>query len=38
MKGIKRVHIGHFVLVFLINHVKRALSFEDYDPHDIIYR
>ena len=38
MKGIKRVHIGHFVLVFVINHVKRALSFEDYDPHDIIYR
>ena len=38
MKGIKRVHIGHFVLVFVIDHVKKEVSFEDYDHHDIIYR
>ena len=38
MKGIKRVHIGHFVLVFVIDHVKKIVSFEDYDHHDIIYR
>lgn len=38
MKGIKRVHIGHFVLVFVIDHVKKIISFEDYDHHDVIYR
>ncbi|MBI3034817.1 hypothetical protein HYY71_00705 [Candidatus Woesearchaeota archaeon] len=38
MKGIKRVHIGHFVLVFVIDPVKKIVSFEDYDHHDIIYR
>ena len=38
MKGIKRVHIGHFVLTFIINHAKRTISFEDYDHHDNIYK
>ena len=37
MKGLKRVHIGHFVLVFEINHLKKTVSFEDYDHHDNIY-
>lgn len=37
MKGIKRVHIGHFVLVFVIDHTKKTVSFEDYDHHDTIY-
>ena len=37
MKGIKRVHIGHFVLVFKIDHLKKIVSFEDYDHHDNIY-
>ena len=37
MKGIKRVHIGHFVLIFKINHIKKIVSFEDYDHHDKIY-
>lgn len=37
MKGIKRVHIGHFVLVFRIDHIKKIISFEDYDHHDKIY-
>lgn len=37
MKGVKRVHIGHFVLVFKINHNKKIISFEDYDHHDKIY-
>ncbi|MBU2634511.1 MAG: hypothetical protein KJ674_04680 [Nanoarchaeota archaeon] len=31
MKGLQRVHIGHFVLVFKIDHVKKEISFEDYD-------
>ncbi len=38
MKGIKRVHISHFVLIFTINHVKKIVSFEDYDHHDNIYK
>lgn len=38
MKGCNRVHIGHFVLVFRIDHQKKTVSFEDYDHHDVIYR
>lgn len=37
MKGINRVHIGHFVLIFKIDHTKKIVSFEDYDHHDNIY-
>ena len=37
MKGILRVHIGHFVLIFLIDHDNKIVSFEDYDHHDNIY-
>lgn len=37
MKGLNRVHLGHFVLVFSINHEKRLVIFEDYDHHDKIY-
>jgi mRNA-degrading endonuclease RelE of RelBE toxin-antitoxin system len=37
MKGIQRVHIGHFVLVFIINHENKIVSFEDYKHHDKIY-
>jgi mRNA-degrading endonuclease RelE of RelBE toxin-antitoxin system len=37
MKGIKRVHIGHFVLIFMIDHTNNIISFEDYDHHDKIY-
>ena len=38
MKGIQRIHIGHFVLVFKIDNVNELVSFEDYDHHDKIYR
>ena len=37
MKGVNRVHLGHFVLVFLIDHKNKIVSFEDYDHHDYIY-
>jgi len=37
MKGINRVHLGHFVLVFVIDHRNKNVSFEDYDHHDNIY-
>ncbi len=37
MKGINRFQLGHFVLVFIINHKDKSVSFEDYDHHDKIY-
>lgn len=37
LKGIQRVHIGHFVLIFIINHEYKTVSFEDYKHHDEIY-
>ncbi len=37
LKGFRRVHVGHFVLVFAIDNVKKVVSFEDYDHHDKIY-
>ena len=38
MKGLQRVHIGHFVLVFAVDHQNKSISFEDYDHHDNIYQ
>ena len=38
MKESKRVHIGHFVLVFGYDKAKDFVSFEDYDHHDKIYQ
>ena len=37
MKGIQRVHIGHFVLTFRIDSNKKIVSFEDYEHHDKVY-
>ena len=37
MKGLNRVHLGHFVLIFRVDHQNRTVSFEDYDHHDFIY-
>lgn len=38
MKGISRIHIGHFVLAFKIDNINKIISFEDYDHHDKIYK
>ncbi len=38
MKGVMRIHINPFVLVFTINHTTKTISFEDFDHHDKIYR
>ena len=38
MKDSKRVHIGHFVLVFSYDTSNDFLSFEDYEHHDKIYK
>ena len=37
MKDSKRVHIGHFVLVFSNDKSRDFVFFEDYDHHDKIY-
>jgi len=37
MKDCKRVHIGHFVLVFSFDKSQNLVSFEDFDHHDNIY-
>ena len=38
MKDSKRVHIGHFVLVFSYDKPEDFISFEDFDHHDNIYK
>jgi len=37
MKDSKRVHIGHFVLVFQYDKFKDIVHFIDFDHHDKIY-
>ena len=38
MKDSKRVHVGHFVLVFSYEKSKDFVSFDDFDHHDNIYK
>ena len=37
MKDSKRVHIGHFVLVFQFDKKNAEINFDDFDHHDNIY-
>ena len=37
MKGLNRVQIGNYVLIFRLVHSKKLVSFEDFDHHDKIY-
>lgn len=37
MKDSKRVHLGHFVLVFQFNKATNTIYFDDFDHHDNIY-
>ena len=37
LKEVKRVHIGHFVLIFSYDPKKDRIIFEDFDHHDKIY-
>ena len=37
MKDSKRVHIGHFVLVFQYDKTIGTINFDDFDHHDNIY-
>ena len=38
MKDSKRVHIGHFVLVFQYDKKTNMILFDDFDHHDNIYK
>ena len=37
MKDSKRVHVGHFVLVFQYDAFKDEINLDDFDHHDKIY-
>jgi len=38
MKDSKRVHIGHFILVFQYDKSTDTINLDDFDHHDNIYR
>ena len=38
MKDSKRVHIGHFVLIFQYDKKIDTIYFDDFDHHDNIYK
>ena len=38
MKDKKRVHIGHFVLVFNLKKQENIIYFIDFDQHDKVYK
>jgi len=38
LKNIRRVHIGHFILVFKIDEDNKIVKFLDFDHHDNIYK
>ena len=38
MKDSRRVHIGHFVLVFQYDKTINTINFDDFDHHDVIYK
>ena len=38
IKDSKRVHIGHFVLIFQYNKKSDTIMFDDFDHHDNIYK
>lgn len=38
MKDFKRVHVGHFVLIFKFDKLNNLVKFEDFEHHDRIYK
>jgi len=38
LKEFKRVHLGHFVLIFQFNRKTNTIKFIDFDHHDVIYK
>jgi YafQ family addiction module toxin component len=38
LKEFKRVHVGHFVLIFSFDKSKQMIKFCDFQHHDFIYK
>lgn len=38
MKDSKRIHIGHFVLIFQFDKTNNKINFDDFDHNDKIYK
>jgi mRNA interferase RelE/StbE len=38
LRKFKRIHVGHFVLIFRYNENKNLISFEDFQHHDEVYK
>lgn len=38
LKGRYRVHIGHFVLLFVIHEKEKVVEFIEYEHHDKVYK
>ena len=38
LKDSKRVHIGHFVIVFQYNKKTNTIKFDDFEHHDKVYK
>ena len=38
MKDSKRVHIGHFVLIFQYDKKSNTINFDNFEHHDIVYK
>lgn len=38
LKDFKRVHVGHFVLIFKFEKSINTIKFTDFDHHDFIYK
>jgi YafQ family addiction module toxin component len=38
LAGLRRVHVGSFVLIFSIDGARKTVILEDYEHHDKVYR
>ena len=38
LAGLRRVHVGSFVLIFSIDEARKTMILEDYEHHDKVYR
>ncbi len=38
LAGIRRVHLGNFVLLFSLDEERKTVVLEDYEHHDRVYR
>jgi YafQ family addiction module toxin component len=38
LAGLRRVHVGSFVLIFSIDEARKTIILEDYEHHDNVYR